>query len=50
VLKWYKNYDKIDKYIIITKGDSKKIDENNFIKIGIFEEWMNENTKGDQIA
>jgi hypothetical protein len=35
--------------MIKTKGNSKK-NENDFIKIGIIEEWVNENTKGNQLG
>jgi len=35
--------------MIKTKGDPQK-NENDFIKIGIIEEWVNQNTKGNQLA
>ena len=40
----------IDKYMIKIKGDPKKISENDFIKISIIDEWVNINTKGDELA
>jgi len=36
--------------MIKTKGDSKKKNENDLIDIGIIEDWVNENTKDDQLA
>lgn len=43
-------YDILDKCIIKTEDDLKKMNENNFFEIGIIQEWVNQNIKGDQLA